>query len=160
MKVIFGCKTIGGVYFGEQALPTLAEEYARCRYKELGLTCYQRSFCHHEIDNIEIFNGAASRLEPYLYSDQIMLMSSHFRDHVVESLKRKKELIARDSLTEYMNQRALKLENSTKYARSFPEKVAQMNRRHTNATAIDYNARRRTQDRAETSSVFPDIEQK
>ena len=161
MKVIFGCKTLGGVHFGDQALLTLAEEYARCRYKELGLTCYQRSFCHHEIDNIEIFNGAASRLEPYLYSDQIMLMSSHFRDHVVESLKRKKELIARDSLTEYMNQRALKLEKTTKYARSFPEKVAQMNQqRHTHATAIDYTARRRTKHRAETSTVFPDIEQK
>ena len=85
-----------------------------------------------------------------------MLMSSHFRDHIIESLRRKKELIARDSLTEFMNQRALKLENSTQYASSFREKAAQMNqRRHTEATAPDYNARKRTRQRIERSSVFP-----
>ena len=56
-------------------------------------------------------------------------MSTHYRDHLIESLNIKKELIARDSLSEYMNQRAMKLENLTKYAISFPEKVAQMNQR-------------------------------
>ena len=90
-----------------------------------------------------------------------MLMSTHFRDHVLESLKLQKELISRDSLTEFMNQRALKLENSTKYARSFPEKAAQMNkRRHTQATALDFNARQRTSHRAHSSIVFPNVDEK
>ena len=126
---------------------------------ELNLTCHQRSFCHHEIDQIEVLNGAASRLEPQVYSDQVMLMSSHFRDHLIENLKRKKEPIARDSLTEYMNQKALKLENSTKYARSFKEKAAQMNqRRQTEATAVDFTVRKRTRHRADSSIVFPEDE--
>ena len=102
-------------------LLNLANEFSLLRYKELSLTCYQRSFCHHEISKIEVYNGAASRLESKVYSDQIMLMSSHFRNHLIESLKRKKELIARDSLTEFMNQSAFKLEKAIKFARSFPE---------------------------------------
>ena len=54
-----------------------------------------------------------------------------------------------------MNQRALKLENSTKYAGSFRLKEAQMNQRlHIEATAADYNARKRTRQRIETSLVF------
>ena len=80
-----------------------------------------------------------------------MLMSTHYRDHALESLKLKMELISRDSLTEFMNQRALNLENSTKYARSFPEEAAQMNkRRHTQATALDFNTRQRTSHRAKS----------
>ena len=74
-------------------------------------------------------------------------MSTHYRDYIIESLKRKKELVKRDSLTEYMNQRALKIEDSTKYARSFPEKAGQMNqRRQTEATAVNFIARQRPTD--------------
>ena len=139
----------------------LATEYSRLRYKELSLTCNQRSFCNHEIGIIEVFNGAASRLEPQVYSDQIMLMSTHFREHLVESLIRKKELIERDSLTEYMNQRALKMEIKTKYARSFHEKAVQMSKhRHNEATAPNFTARKRKRCRAEASMVFPDSEEK
>ena len=85
-----------------------------------------------------------------------MLMSTHYRDHVIESLKLNIVLISRDSLTEFMNQRALKLETSTKYARSFSEGVNQMSqRRHTQATAPEFNTRERTCRRAETSIVNP-----
>ena len=160
MKLIFERRNYGKVTIGDPALLNLATEYSRLRYKELNLTCNQRSFCHHEIGKIEVFNGAASRLEPQVYSDQIMLMSTHFREHIIESLKRKKELIARDSLTEYMNQRALKIENKTKYARSFNEKATQMSqRRHTEATAVNFKVRKRTRFRKETSTVFPDSEE-
>ena len=159
VDVIFGVSVFGNVQVGDQTVLSLAKDYLRLRYKELKLTCYQRSFCHHEIDKIETLNGAANRLEPQVYSDQIMLMSTHYRDHLMESLKTRKELVSRDSLTEYMNQRALKLETSTKYARSFGEKSVQMSRlRHTEATAPNYNTRRRTCQRAETSTVFPELE--
>ena len=129
MEVIFERRSYGKVTVGDPVLLNLATEYSRLRYKELNLTYNQRSFCNHEIGKIEVLNGAASRLEPQVYSDQIMLMSTHFREHIIESLKRKKELIARDSLTEYMNQRALKIENKTKYARSFNGKATQMRQR-------------------------------
>ena len=87
-------------------------------------------------------------------------MSSHFGQHLVETLKRK-ELIARHSLTEFMNQKALKLENLTKYARSLTEKTAQMNqRRQTEATAVNFSARKRTLCRKKTSSIFPENEKK
>ena len=161
MDLIFERRSYGKITVGDPALLKLATEYSRLRYKELNLTCNQRSFCHHEIGKIEIFNGAASRLESQVYSDQIMLMSTHFREHLIESLKRKKELIARDSLTEYLNQRALKIENKTKFARSFNERAVQMSQhRHTEATAPDFTARKRTRYRAETSTVFPDSEEK
>ena len=161
VNIIFGVEVIGQVQVGDSTVQKLAKEYLKFRHKKLNLTYYQRSFCHHEIDKIEIFNGAAGRLEAQIYSDQIMLMSTHYRNHVIETLKLKKELISRDSITEYMNQRALKLETSTKYTRSFPEKVDQMNkRRHTKATAPDFNTRKRTCRRAETSIVFPKIEEK
>ena len=161
MELIFCSKLVDKVKLGDPMLLSLANEYSRLRYKELSLTCYQRSFCQHEITKIEVYNGAASRLESKVYSDQVMLMSSHFREHLIESLKRKKELIARDSLTEFMNQKALKLEKSTRYARSFIEKAAQMNQRRQNeAIAIDFSARKRTRYRAETSSVFPEYQKK
>ena len=57
-----------------------------------------------------------------LYPDQIMLMSSHYRDHVVEGLKARRELIVRDSTTEFLNQCAMGREQATKFARSFTEK--------------------------------------
>ena len=126
MEVIFERRSYGKVTVGDPVLLNLATEHSRLRYKELNLTCNQRSFCNHEIGKIEVVNGAASPLEPQVYSDQIMLMSTHYREHLVESLIRKKELIAKDSLTEYMNQRALKIETKTKYARSFHEKAVQM----------------------------------
>ena len=98
VDVIFGVEVMGQVQVGDKTVHKLAKEYLKLRYKELNLTCYQRSFCHHEIDKIEVFNGAAGRLEAQVYSDQIMLMSTHFRDHVIESLKLNKELVSRDSL--------------------------------------------------------------
>ena len=161
MELIFERRSYGKVTVGDPALLKLATEYSRLRYKELSLTCNQRSFCNHEIGKIEVINGAASRLEPQVCSDQIMLMSTHYREHLVESLIRRKELIARDSLTEYMNQRALKIETKTKYARSFHEKAVQMSQhRHNEATAPNFTARKRTRCRAETSTVFPDSEEK
>ena len=84
VDVIFGVEVMGQVQVGNKTVHKLAKEYLKLRYKELNLTCYQRSFCHHEIDKIEVFNGAAGRLEAQVYSDQIMLMSTHYRDHVIE----------------------------------------------------------------------------
>ena len=74
VDVIFGVSVFGNVQVGDQTVLSLAKDYLKLRYKELNLTCYQRSFCHHEIDKIEILNGAANRLEPQVYSDQIMPM--------------------------------------------------------------------------------------
>ena len=49
-----------------------------------------------------------------------------------------------------MNQKALKLENSTKYARSFKEKAAQMNQlRQTEAASLVFTVRKRTRHRAD-----------
>ena len=49
-----------------------------------------------------------------------------------------------------MNQKALKLENFTKYARSFKEKAAQMNQpRQTEATSLVFTVRKRTRHRAD-----------
>ena len=88
MELIFEPRNYGKVTVGDPALLNLATEYSRLRYIELNLTCNQRSFCNHEIGKIEVFNGAASRLEPQVYSNQIMLMSTHFREHIKESLKK------------------------------------------------------------------------
>ena len=123
MKVVTAPETFNSVKIGDSTVLKLAQEYQRMRKNEFNLTCYQRSFCHHEINDVEIYNGSASRLEPTLYPDQIMLMSSHYRDHVVERLIAKRELIVRDSTSEFLNQRAMKRERATKFARSFTEKA-------------------------------------
>ena len=91
---IFGVTVYGTLKIGRPTIKILAKQYFELRYKELNLTCYQRSFCHHQINKIETFTGAASRLEPQLYSDQIMLMSSHYRNHVIESLTIRKGLLS------------------------------------------------------------------
>ena len=85
MELIFCSKLVNKVKLGDPMLLSLANEYSRLRYKELSLTCYQRSFCQHEIAKFEVYNGAASRLESKVYSDQVMLMSSQFRHHVIEN---------------------------------------------------------------------------
>ena len=71
VDVTFGVEVIGQVQVGDKTVHKLAKEYLKLRYKELNLTCYQRSFCHHENEKIEVFNGAAGRLEAQIYSDQI-----------------------------------------------------------------------------------------
>ena len=128
MDAILRCKSFSKVQFGDPRVLNQASKYLRLRCMELNLTCHQRSLCHQEIGKIEVLNGAVSQLELQVYSNQVLLMSNQFRDRLTENLERKKP-IARDSLTEYMNQKALKIENSTttKYARSFREKAAQMN---------------------------------
>ena len=145
---------------GDPAVLSLANEYLRLRRKELKLTCYQRAFCHHEINLVGVLNGSASRVESVLYSDQIPLLSTHFRDHVIEGLVKNRELISRDSTTEFLNQRAMRREKKTKYARTFSEKAHQMNQRqHTEATAIDFRSGR-TRRREANSTVFPKPEAK
>ena len=92
------------------------------------------------------FQWISKWLESILYPDQIMLMSSHYRFHLVESLIKNRELIARDSTTEFLNQRALRRERATKYAPSFNDKAYQMNQRqHTESTAINFRNQRSRQ---------------
>ena len=107
-----------------------------------------------------MLRGSASRVEPVFYSDQIQLLSTHFREHVIEGLAKNRELILRDSTTEFLNQRAMRRETKTKYARCFSERVYQMNQRqHTEATATDFRSGRARRREAE-SSVFPKPESK
>ena len=117
----------GPIAVGDPAVLNLANEYIKLRRSDLNLTCYQRAFCQHEINLIDVLDGSASRVESILYSDQVQLLSTHFRDHVVESLIKTRELISRDSTAEFFNQRAMGRERQTKYARSFPEKAHRMN---------------------------------
>ena len=163
MKVIFEQKFYKNpegkfIIVGNSTILKMAQEYLRLRKTELSLTCHQRSFCDHEISKIKICNASASRLEAPLYSDQIMLMSTHFREHLIETLIKNKELIARDSTTEFLNQRQMKREAATKYSPNFNTKSLQMNQRqHTEATAPEFSSRRK-RSRNQTSSLFPDPE--
>ena len=155
MKIVAGQDIFKFVETGDSTILSIAEEYQKMRQKEFNLTCPKRSFSHHEINDVEFFFGLASRLESILYPDQIMLMSLHYRAHLAEILIANRELIARDSTTEFLNQRALRRERATKYARSFPEKANQINQRlQTEATALDFRNLRSCQ-RAETSGVLP-----
>ena len=116
---------------GHKRLHTLAKEYMRLKNHEFKY--------HHEINKINILNGSATRLETQLYADQVELKSTHFRDHLIESLKSKKELIGRDSTMEFLNQKAIQREEQTKFAVNFESRVHQMNQRqHTSNTAMDF----------------------
>ena len=132
MKVIFEREIYKNdkgefIIVGDSAILKMAQEYLMLRKTELSLTCHQRSFCDHEISKIEICNSSASRLEAPLYSDQIMLMSTHFREHLIETLIKNKELIARDLTTEFLNQRQMRREKATKFAPNFETRTYQMN---------------------------------
>ena len=145
---------------GDPAVLSLAHKYLRQSRNELQLTCYQRALCHHEINLVCVLKGSAHKVESVLYSDQIPLLSTHFRDHVIEGLVKNRELISRDSETEFLNQRAMRREKKTKYARTFSEKAHQMNQRqHTEATAIDFRSGR-TRRREANSTVFQKPEAK
>ena len=129
MKVVVATENFNFVKIGDSTILKLAEEYKQTRKNLYNLTCYQISLCHHEINLVEIYHGSASRLELMLYPDQIMLMSFHYWDHVLEGLKARRELINRDSTTEFFNQSAMRREQAIKFARSFTEKAFQMNQR-------------------------------
>ena len=90
MNTVAKCLTffnkLDPITVGDSAVLNLANEYIRLRRNELQLTCYQRAFCHHEIQLAGLLSGSASRVEPVLYSDQVQLLSTHFRDHVIEGL--------------------------------------------------------------------------
>ena len=86
MKIVAGQEIFTFVDIGDCTILSIAEEYQKMGQKEFNLTCRQRSFCHHEINDVENLNGSASRLESILYLAQIMLMSSHYRAHLVETL--------------------------------------------------------------------------
>ena len=145
---------------GHKRIHTLATEYIRLRNQEFKLTCRQRSFCHHEINKIDILNGSASRLEIQLYADQVELKSTHLRDHLINSLKVKKELIGRDSTMEFLNQRAIQREQKTKYAINFEDRAHQMNQRqHLSNTAMDFEPLRKSNAKLHHSRMFPQREQ-
>ena len=140
---------------GHKKLHTLAKEYMRLRNHEFKYTCRQR----HEINKIDILNGSATRLEIQLYADQIELKSTHFRDHLIESLKSKKELIGRDFTMEFLNQKAIQREEQTKFAINFESRVHQMNQRqHTSNTAMDFKPLRRSKATFHKSRMFPQKE--
>ena len=82
MDAISRCKSFSKVQFGDPRVLNQASTYLRLRCMELNLACHQRSFCHHEIDKIEVLNGAVSQLEFQVYSNQVMLMSSQFQDQL------------------------------------------------------------------------------
>ena len=106
------------------------------------------------MEDVENFDGFASRLESVLYSDEIVLMSSRYRTHLVETLIANREIVTRDSATEFLNDKALRRERATKYARSFHDKAHQMNQRqHTESTAVDFRNQRSRQ-REQTSTIL------
>ena len=78
MKVVVATENFNFVKIGDSTILKLAEEYQQTRKNLYNLTCCQISFCHHEINLVEIYHGSASRLELMLYPDQIMLMSFHY----------------------------------------------------------------------------------
>ena len=50
MKVVAAPEIFNSVKIGDSTVLKLAEEYQRMRKNVFNLTCYQRSFCHHEIN--------------------------------------------------------------------------------------------------------------
>ena len=82
-----------GQEIGDSKILGIAREYLKMRQNEFNLTSRQRSFCHHEIAAVENINGSTSRIESVLSSDQIVLMSFHYRTHLVNTIIANRELI-------------------------------------------------------------------
>ena len=108
---------------GNSCTRSLFDEWTRLRVAEFSFTCRIRSLCLHEIIRIENLQGAAMRLESALFATKVPYMSSHYRVHILQRIKRYGDILARDSTTELLNQVNLRLERKTEKFYQFTEKV-------------------------------------
>ena len=63
------------------------------------------------------------RLESALFATEVPYMSSNYRVHIVQRIKRYGDILARDSTTELLNQVNLRLERKTEKFYQFTQKV-------------------------------------
>ena len=106
-----------------KVLEKMSLEYVRLKSIENLLTSQQQSFCIHLREEIQNLIGSTGRISGSYFSTEIKLSSDHIKTHWLEDLQRYCESLARDSKTEFLNQRALKREEALKYLKTFEQKT-------------------------------------
>ena len=87
------------------------------------LTSQQQAFCIHLRERIRNLIGATGRLSASFFSTDVKLLSDHIKTHWFHDLETNWEAFARDSKTEFLNQRALSWEEALKYSKTFEQKT-------------------------------------
>ena len=67
--------------------------------------------------------GATGRLSASFFSTDVKLLSDHIKTHWFHDQETNWEALARDSKTEFLNQRALSWEEALKYSKTFEQKT-------------------------------------
>ena len=75
------------------------------------------------IQEIRNLFGSTGRLSGSYFSTEIKLLSDHIKTHWVEDLEKYGESLARDSQTEFLNQRALNGRKLLTYSTTFEQKT-------------------------------------
>ena len=114
---------MGEVKIGSEVLEMMSLEYIRLKSRENLLTSQQQSFCIHMRQEIRNLIGSTGRLSGSYFSTEIKLLSDHIESHWLQDLEKYGESLARDSQTEFLNQRALKREEALKYSKTFEQKT-------------------------------------
>ena len=91
-------------------------EYVRLKSRENLLTSQQPSFSIHLRQEIQNLFDLTWPPSGGYFSTEIKLLSAHIKTHCLGDLEKYGESSARDSQTEFLNQRALKREEALKYS--------------------------------------------
>ena len=89
-------------------------ERAKIPEKEMKLASCTRTFCTHMKADLEILNAEIGRHNHVLFPNHVVLLSEHFRTHIVENLDRYGDLKASERGTERMNQLLIKIQDQAK----------------------------------------------
>ena len=109
-EVLLKPQQVSGIELGSEAVLHLFLEWVKLRRAEFSLTCKIRSLCVHERARVENLQVTALRIQSSLFAEEIPYMSSHYRTHVLERLKTRGDILARDSTSELLNQENLRRE--------------------------------------------------
>ena len=87
---------------------------AKHQQKELKITSHNRSFCIHMVKNLEILMGELGREKHKGFPLNYVLLSDHFRTHLLELVKTHGDLKGSERGTELMNQRMIAVSQQVK----------------------------------------------
>ena len=95
----------------------------KLKSKENLQTSQQQAFCIHLREQIRNLIGSTARFSSSYFSTEVKLLSDHIKTHRVEDVEKYWEALARDSQTEFLNQRALTREEALEHSNTFEQKT-------------------------------------
>ena len=109
-KRTFAVRSSGGeIHIGNVKISELFAQRAKLVSKEIKISCIKRSLCPHLISDFKILTGEIGRQNRYLYPDEVILLSDHYRTHIFDTIEKYGDLKSSERGTEHMNQIMMKV---------------------------------------------------